>query len=174
MPLRALAILPPQGDDVRPVLLGDGNGFAQRQRRRRLGDVQAARHVESRRLPDPADRGPQLGLFRRQRGLAGADLALGIEHGKPDPLGLDRPRAAELDARHGNALDALEACQVFFGEFQHRLGFQHVVERGGRIGQPLPHLVAVVGVGHGHADLRHWPSPPHACRTGTSRWETWR
>ena len=28
---------------------------------------------------------------------------LGIEHGKPDPLRLDRPCAADLDARHGDA-----------------------------------------------------------------------
>ena len=58
------------------------------------------------------------------------------------------------------------------GEFQHRLGLQHVVERAGRVCQPLPHLVAVVGVGHGHADLAHWPSRPHACRRDTSRWDS--
>ena len=120
---------------------------------RRLGDVQAARNLELRHLPGPADRSPQLGLARRQRRRAGANLALGIEHGKPDSLGLDRPRAAELDAGLGDALDALQARQVFLGEFQHRPGFEHVVERAGRVRQPLPHLVAVVGVGHRHADL---------------------
>ena len=76
-----------------------------------------------------------------------AHLALGIEHGEPNPLGLDRPGAADADAGPSDLLDARKARQVFLGELQHRLGFVDVVISAGRIRHPLPHLVAIVGIG---------------------------
>ncbi len=106
--------------------------------------------------------------------VARADLALGIEHGKPDPLGLDRPRAAELDAGQGNALDALAGSPGL----PPRVSASPGLRARRRTRWPCSPAAAAPGRSSRRwtppRPSRHWPSPPHACRTGTSRWETWR